>query len=452
MSLKTWASGALYLFRCSGTANPSEPSPSVANSQDHSRKKHVELLRTFADQAVIAIENTRLLKELRESLQQQTATADVLKVISRSALDVQRVLDALVESAARLCDAYDAAIYHVFGDGLRLVAHHGPIPFAGPVGQHTIPLVRERIPGRAVIDRRTLHIADVLAEAQYPESRSRALQQGWRTALGVPLVRAGEAIGVIFIRRTQVRPFTERQIELVDTFADQAVIAIENTRLFEEAQERTRELTEPLEYQTAILLNVISPSPNRLQPVFDVIALSASRLCGSEYAIVARYDGELHHLVAQHNPRPGSADETARWFPHRAMPPSVLARAVTNNAVVHISDIEDEELPSSALKAFRRIALRDDPRGSGDRRHRCLARNTRCIPSAPDRLLSTFANQAVIAIENTRLFEEVEARTRELSEALEQQTATGEVLNVISRSPSQLQPVLDAPGNRSEVV
>ena len=217
----------------------------------------IRLLRSFADQAVIAIENSRLFeaeqaskRELQESLDQQTATADVLKVISRSALDVQKVLDALVESAARLCDAYDATIFQVVGDGLRLVAHHGqfrhPVMRA-PVGQLTVPLVRGAIIGRVVLDRRTIHVADVLCEAdESPEGHKNALRLGYRTVLAVPLVHAGEAIGVILIRRGEVRPFTERQIELVNTFADQAVIAIENTVSSKKCRHAHASLPRPL--------------------------------------------------------------------------------------------------------------------------------------------------------------------------------------------------------------
>ena len=311
---------------------------------------------------------------------------------------------------------------------------------------------------RAVATKQTVQIADVQAVPGYLDG-PRALKRpqmarlaGARTVIAVPMLKDNELIGAIVIYRQEVRPFTDKQIELVGNFANQAVIAIENTRLLNELRQRTDDLTEALEQQTATseILRVISGSPTDVQPIFDAIVRSASRLCGGEYAIVTRYDGELLHLAAQHNPRPGTADATAKFFPQvPRRETSITARALIDAAVVHVSDIDTEELGPSARETYRRISLRAviavpmvyEGRPIG------VVSVSRGTPGPfSDRqidLLRTFADQAVIAIENVRLFTELQASNRDLSESLQQQTATADVLKVISRSTFDLQTVLD---------
>jgi GAF domain-containing protein len=411
--------------------------------------KQIDLLTNFASQAVIAIENTRLLNELRESLQQQTATADVLKVISRSTFDLQSVLQALIESATRLCGAPRGHILQFDGEYLRLAAAFGAWPgFTNYLETHPLRLGRGTIAGKSAFERRTIHVRDVLQEPDY-ELTELIKQQGYRTVLAVPMLREGALRGVIVMVKTELEPFTDKQIELVETFADQAVIAIENVRLFDDVQARTRELTESLEYQTATgnILRVISSSPTDVQPVFDTIAESAVRLCGGQFSFVMRLDGGLFRFAGCHGLSAEGLDVFQRMLPRPAGEDTVSGRAIMRRAVTQVADVR--LLPGYAGSDLARVVdyrsivavplLRNrDPIG-------VIAVARAVAGSFPERqiaLLQTFAEQAVIAIGNVRLFDEVQARTRELSESLAQQTATADVLKVISRSTFDLKAVL----------
>jgi two-component system, NtrC family, sensor kinase len=416
----------------------------------------IALLQTFADQAVIAVENARLLNELQaknadltEALAQQTATSEILRVISSSPTDIQPVLDTVAESAARLCESFDAAIWRLDGDQLLLVAHHGPIPI-GLIGEFSLPLIRGTVAGRSVLDGRTVHVADAQTEEdEFPESSENARRMGFRTILSVPLMREGGAIGSIQIRRTEAQLFTERQVALLETFADQAVIAIENVRLFKELEARNSELRVALEQQTATseLLKVIGRSTFDLQPVFETLAENAVRLCEAERAILFRFDGHLLRMVAHNN----ASARLIAFIEQNPIPlgrHSVTARAALERHTVHLRDVRaDAEYTYTAEQvdpyrtAMAIPMLRADELLGVIVIHRL---EVRPFTDNQIALMETFADQASIAIENARLLSELQTKNADLTEALEQQTATSEILRVISQSPTDVQPVFDA--------
>ena len=393
-------------------------------------------------QTAIANENTRLLAELRESLQQQTATADVLKVISRSTFDLQTVLDTLMESAARLCGADMGAIMQRDGDVYRMIANHAFSPeVVQYTKEHPLPGNRASAIGRAAVEGRAVHIADVLAD---PEYRATGHQQatGYRTALAVPLLRDGKTIGVFGLLRDEVNPFTDKQIELLTNFAAQAVIAIENTRLFETEQQRTRELTESLEQQTATsdVLRVISSSPSDIQPVLETIGERAGKLCNAELSAVSIVDGELIRLASIHGMTEAEVEAARRAFPVRRTDETVHARAIRTRSVCQVADVLRD--PQYQLKDTARVSgyrgCLGVPMVRGEQAVGAIVlarREPGLFSEAQVQLLKTFADQAVIAIENVRLF-------KETKNSLEQQTATADVLKVISRSTFDLPTVL----------
>jgi GAF domain-containing protein len=392
----------------------------------------IKLLETFADQAVIAIENVRLFQELKESLEQQTATSEILGVIASSPTNIQPVLDTVAENAARICGANDANIWMVVdGSRLRKVATYGSVPGGSPIESEE-PLDRDTMTGRTVVDRETIHIHDYATEADQYRRRRGLLRDNYHTMLSTPLLREGVAIGMIGIRRLEVKPFTDRQVALLKTFADQAVIAIENVRLFKELQERNAELREALEHQTATseVLSIISRSPTDVQPVLDAIVESAARVCGIDDVVLRLNEGESMVARAHFGPvtipdsrREMSLDEP--WF-----------RWMHEHGTLHIPDVRttQNDFPTlgvfSGFRTFLGVPLYRHGQVVGILTGR--RNEVQSFTPAQVKLFETFADQAVIAIENARLFKELDERTNELTRSVGELKALGEVGQAVS--------------------
>src|SRR5262249_39218656 len=400
----------------------------------------------------IAIENTRLLNELRESLQQQTATSEVLGVISSSPGELEPVFQAMLANAVRICEAKIGTLYLREGDGFRTVAIQNAPP--AYVEARTRGLIRplpDASLGRLLATKQVVQIADVKTIPSYLEGNPFVVTPvdlgGYRTTLAVPMLKENELIGAITINRQEVRPFTDKQIELVKNFAAQAVIAIENARLLNELRQRTDDLSEALEQQTATseVLHVISRSPGELEPVFQTMLANAVKLCDAKFGMLNLYDGEVFRNVAVHNVPPAYA-EMRRRSPLRPDPGTAHADVVRTKQVVDISDARTapaylQGAPASvavADLAGARTLLVTPMLKENDLIGTIVIYRQEVRPFSDKQidLVKNFAAQAVIAIENTRLL-------NELRESLQQQTATADVLKVISRSTFDLQAVLD---------
>jgi two-component system, NtrC family, sensor kinase len=427
----------------------------------------VELLKTFADQAVIAIENVRLFTELQqknhalthahaqvsEALEQQTATAEILRVISSSPTDTQPVFDTIVSSAVRLCDGLFSALYKFDGELIHFVAQHNYTPEALAAAHRVFPArpTRALFTGRTILERTVVHIPDVELD---PEHQHQALRRaiGWRSGLFVPMLREGAPIGVIEVARAEPGPFSDNEIELLKTFADQAVIAVENVRLFTELQATNRELTTALDQQTATsdILRVISQSQTDVQPAFDAIVASAVRLLRGSAGAVTRVSGDQIELAALTSTDGAGDDAVRALFPQSLHSELPLPQTIRDRAPLNIADTQSNPRYPEALRAVARARGYHSLAVVPMLRHDAAAGTISVTRREPGgftddeiALLKTFADQAVIAVENVRLFKELEARNRDLTEALEQQTATAEILRVISQSPTDVQPVFE---------
>ena len=389
----------------------------------------------------------RAVKREAEAQEQQTATAEILRVIRRSPTDVQPVFDAIVRSAVRLCDGLFSALYQFDGELLHYVAQHNYTPEALEEVHRVFPArpTRALVVGRAILERAVVHIPDIELDPEWQHpALSRAI--GFRSGLFVPMLRERLPIGVIVVARAEAGPFSDNEIELLKTFADQAVIAIENVRLFTELQEKNRALsaahaqvTEALDQQTATadILRAISASPVDVQPVFEAIARNSVRLCNGVMAAVFRFDGEFMHIGALHGFSEDGEQATRRAFPTRPESRILAARAVLSRAIIHVPDVmADSEFGNQALATtagWRSLLVVPMLRGEEVFGTVGVGR----AEIGPFRgeeiaLLQTFADQAVIAIENVRLFKELEAQTAALTRSVDQLTALGEVGRAVS--------------------
>jgi signal transduction histidine kinase len=394
-----------------------------------------QLQESYANLEQKVDERTR---DLSEALEQQTATSEVLKVISRSTFDLQPVLDTLLESAARLCGAKRGQINRLEGDVYRVAAVYDiPQGLVEFLERNPMRAGRGTVTGRAVLERRAVQIADVLADPEYDYGEGQKAG-GYRTLLGVPMLREGVPIGVIVLWREQVQPFTPRQVELVETFADQAVIAIENVRLFTELQNRNRELTESLEQQTATseILRVISGSPTDVRPVLDAVAERAATLCNAVDAIVFRVEGGRLWVAAHHGTIPFLTDGESMAVGCE----TPAGRCIVDGRTLHVHDLtKATDFPVGTVLAQRfgyRTVLVTPLLREGVSIGAIGIRRTDVRPFSTKQieLLKTFADQAVIAIENVRLFKEIQERTRELEQSLEEVHALSEVSRTVSSS------------------
>ena len=455
---KSVDTGRRWAPRCCVRASSAASSSWRGPGGDRSPKQ-IELITTFADQAVIAIENVRLFDEVQqrtddlgESLEQQTATSEVLKVISSSPGELEPVFNSMLENATRICDAKSANLVLCEGDAFRRVAQYGASrefledqrsePLLRPGPGHTL--------SRLARTKQPVHIPDLWAEPEAAPSTAKIA--GARTFLVVPMLKEDELVGAIGIYRQEVRPFTDKQVELLANFAAQAVIAIENTRLLSELRQRTDDLTESLEQQTATsaILEVISNSPTNSQPAFDAIVQSGSRLFPDAAVLISLPDGDVVQAAAVAGADPDSVKAIKDVYPLPLTHEFITSSAILDRREI---DIPDRDSTPARLRVgmenflksgYAAITVMPMLRGDAAIGSISLARRTPgALSTKQMALLRTFASQAVIAIENTRLFTELRQRTDDLTELLEQQTATGEILASISGSMTDAQPVFD---------